>query len=106
MPHEARQPKVGWSETRQLIRLDLEAYGLWLPGLRASWPAWVRFTYVLVKTPMFPANLLYRLQTWLYGGGLWFDRETIAVEVTSRDMQAHRSERLPRVRHDGRFLLR
>ena len=65
-----RQPSVGWAETRRLIALDLEGYGVWLPELRASWPAWARFAYVLCKTQIFPANVLYRLQTYFYGIGL------------------------------------
>lgn len=61
---------MGWAETRRLVALDLEAYGAWLPNLRPEWGRWRRLLYVSVKAHMFPANLLYRLQTLLYGARL------------------------------------
>ena len=65
-----KQPVVGWSETKRLIQLDLETYASWLPRVQRSWPAIRRFAYVLFATEMFGANLLYRLQTVLYGMGI------------------------------------
>ena len=64
------QPVVGWQETRRLIRLDLEAYEIWLPGSRAAWPLWRRQLSALLATQGFAANLLYRLQVYLDGRGL------------------------------------
>ncbi len=66
----SQQDDVGWAETRRLIGLDLEAYGAWLPDLQPGWPNWVHFLSVSFKAHMFPANLLYRLQTFLYGARL------------------------------------
>jgi serine O-acetyltransferase len=64
-----KQPVVTWAETCRLVRLDLDAYAIWLPDMRASWPTWVRLLYALVMTHMFAANLLYRIQIYLDGAG-------------------------------------
>ncbi len=63
------QPIVTWAETRRLLKLDLDAYSVWTPGMRSTWPGWVRALYATVMTQAFAANLLYRLQIFLDGAG-------------------------------------
>jgi len=65
-----RQPIVSWAETRRLVKLDLDAYSVWLPRMRPTWPTWVRLLYTAVMTQTFAANLVYRLQIFLDGAGL------------------------------------
>lgn len=65
----APQPRIGWNETVRLIRLDLETYDVWFPGLGPDRPTWMRAGYAVFRTEMFGANLLFRLQTFLHGAG-------------------------------------
>lgn len=64
-----RQPIVSWAETRRLVKLDLDAYSVWLPRIRSAWPTWARLLYTTVMTQTFAANLVYRLQIFLDGAG-------------------------------------
>lgn len=69
----ARQPKLTWRETRRLISLDMDMFGEWplaFGAFRASRPRWQLFLYLLLTAHMFPAVLIYRLQTYLFDAGL------------------------------------
>lgn len=63
------QPRIGWAETVRLIKLDLEIYDVWFPGVASNRPTWLRAGLAVFRTEMFGANLLFRLQTFLHGAG-------------------------------------
>lgn len=64
-----RQPIVSWAETRRLMKLDLDAYAVWLPRMRPTWPTWMRLLYATVMTQTFAANVFFRLQIFIDGAG-------------------------------------
>lgn len=62
-------PRVDWATTRSLIEDDLEIHEFWFPGVPKSRPLWWRCALAIVRTEMFGASFLFRLQTFLYGVG-------------------------------------
>lgn len=60
-------PRVDWATTRRLIEDDLEIHEFWFPGVPKSRPFWWRCAMAFLRTEMFGASLLFRLQTFLYG---------------------------------------
>lgn len=67
-------PKLTWRETRRLIREDMDAFSEWPRAFGAfpvHWPIWMQFIKLLLTAHMFPAVVIYRLQTYLFdrGGG-------------------------------------
>ena len=68
-----KQPRLTWRETRRLISLDMDMFGEWplaFGAFRPSRPRWQLFLYLLFTAHMFPAVLLFRLQTFLFDAGL------------------------------------
>ena len=55
-----------------MVKLDLDAYAVWLPDMRPSWPTAVRILYATAMTQMFAANLIYRLQIFVHCAGFAF----------------------------------
>ncbi len=74
----APQPRIGWAETVRLIELDLEIYDVWFPGFGTNHPTWIRAASAVLRTEMFGANLLFRLQTYLHCAG----HPTLATSLT------------------------
>jgi serine O-acetyltransferase len=65
--------RVGWADTRRLIGMDMDVFGEWplaLGAFKASRPRWQLFLYLMATAHMFPAVLIYRLQSFLYDAGL------------------------------------
>jgi serine O-acetyltransferase len=65
--------KVGWAATRRLISMDMDVFGDWplaFGAFKASRPRWQLFLYLLATAHMFPAVLVYRLQSFLHDAGL------------------------------------
>ncbi|GAB4322273.1 MAG: hypothetical protein Kow0010_02970 [Dehalococcoidia bacterium] len=66
-------PKLTWRETRRLLREDMDAFSEWpraFGTFPVHWPIWLQFIRLLVTAHMFPAVVIYRLQTYLYDRGI------------------------------------
>ncbi len=65
--------KVDWAETRRLIGLDMDVFGEWplaFGAFKSSRPRWQLFCYLLATGHMFPAVLIFRIQSFLFDAGL------------------------------------
>lgn len=66
-------PKLTWEATRRLLGEDMDAFSEWPRAFGAfpvGWPRWMQFIKLLLTAHMFPAVVLYRLQTYLFDRGL------------------------------------